>query len=166
MTRIGVTKKMAGMKPGNIVILLTGPHAGRRAVVLKSLEKNRIVVTGPQSKVPLTRIPITQVIKTSTSIDISKLDTSKVTDKIFRDIGKSKDSQNRRTRRTCYRGDIINKQIKSDVHDIPQEVLDLQKSIDNTITNETQKDQLLTEYLTKPFSLDSTLGLYPHELKF
>lgn len=58
--------------PGTIVILLSGPHRGRRAVALKSLPSGNILVTGPYAVngVPLKRVNPAYVIATSTKVPL------------------------------------------------------------------------------------------------
>ena len=58
--------------PGSVVILLSGPHRGRRVVVLKHLEAGNILVTGPYAinGVPLKRVNAAHVISTSTRVPL------------------------------------------------------------------------------------------------
>lgn len=58
--------------PGSVVILLSGVHRGRRAVVLKSLSTGSLLVTGPYAinGVPLKRVNPAYVIATSTRVPL------------------------------------------------------------------------------------------------
>ncbi|KAG9397635.1 60S ribosomal protein L6E [Carpediemonas membranifera] len=72
--------------PGSIVILLAGRYAGSRAVFLKQLDSGLLLVTGPHkvNGVPLRRVNQRYVIGTSTSIDVSKVDLSNVSEEWFK----------------------------------------------------------------------------------
>merc|ERR1711972_1284529 len=75
--------------PGSVVILLSGRFRGRRVVCLKTLESGLLLVSGPYkcNGVPLKRVNAAYVIPTSSKLNVSNVDVSKVDDKFF---GKSK----------------------------------------------------------------------------
>lgn len=60
------------VQPGNVVILLSGTHRGRRVIVLKTLASGNILVTGPYAVngVPLKRVNPAYVISTSTKVSL------------------------------------------------------------------------------------------------
>jgi len=73
--------------PGTIAVMLAGRFRGRRVVVLKQLPKNGpLVISGPMkyNGVPLRRVDSRYIIATSTKVDISGVDTSKVTAETFK----------------------------------------------------------------------------------
>ena len=72
--------------PGTIAIMLAGRFRGRRVVIVKQLPKNGpLVISGPMklNGVPLRRVNSRYVIATSTKIDVSGVDTSKITPEVF-----------------------------------------------------------------------------------
>merc|ERR1712028_312338 len=80
------TKLKASLVPGAVVILLAGRFKGKRAVFLKQLESGLCLITGPfkVNGIPLRRVPQSYVIGTSTVVDVSKADTTAVTDCQFK----------------------------------------------------------------------------------
>ena len=79
-------KLRAGIKSGQVLILLSGRFRGRRVIFLKQLESGLLLVTGPYklNGVPLKRVNQAYVIPTRTSVNvgtIKHLDT--VTDEFF-----------------------------------------------------------------------------------
>merc|ERR1712195_116635 len=80
------TKLKASLVPGAVVILLAGRFKGQRAVFLKQLPSGLCLITGPYkvNGIPLRRVPQSYVIGTSTVVDVSKADTTAVTDCQFK----------------------------------------------------------------------------------
>ena len=79
------TKLNPKIKPGNVLILLTGRFKGRRVVFLKQLPSGLLLVTGPYkvNGVPLKRVNQAYVIPTSTNVSLAGLKLDGVDDKYF-----------------------------------------------------------------------------------
>lgn len=73
------------MRPGSVVILLSGNNRGRRVVVLKRLASGNLLVTGPHSVngVSLSRVNPAYVLSTSTSVSLDGV-TANVDDSFFK----------------------------------------------------------------------------------
>lgn len=147
-------KLRASLKPGAIMILLSGRHRGKRVVMLGSLPSGLILVTGPYAinGVPMRRVDPAYVIGTSTTVDVSGVDVSKYDDAYFK-----------RTKKPAS-NDADMEDSKGKKMTLPEHKVADQKTVDASLVAAIKKDRLLKGYLSSKFSL--TNGQCPHELKF
>merc|ERR1712087_932719 len=155
-------KLRQGLTPGTVLILLVGPYRGRRVIFLKQLKKSgHLAVTGPLAinGVPLRRVGQKFVIITSTKIDISKVDTTKITDYFFnkgtplRKLWKLK-----KNKRKLY--NIKKKKIEANRVNKKE----MQLAVDKGILEELQGEYLMKKYLAAYWSIIP--GEPPHAIKF
>lgn len=150
------TKLRKSIKAGSVVILLAGRFRGKRVIVLKQLASGTLLVTGPYkiNGVPLRRVNQAYVIATSTSVDVSKVDVTKIDDAFFKVDSKAKktkdgeaffDKDAKKTPVSAAR--------KTETARVGAAVLAAVKAVPQ-----------LAEYLNAKFSL--TRGQKPHLLKF
>lgn len=117
-----------------------------------------MAVTGPYAlnRVPVRRAHQKFMIATSTKIDVSRVEMSKLTDEYFKKEAKRTEA-----------GDITEQTSASPMKaHRSQAMKDDQKALDASLLVEIRKTPLLDQYLKTRFSLTSTFGLKAHELKF
>jgi len=153
----GRTAKLRkSIKAGSIVILLAGRFRGKRVIVLKQLKSGLLLVTGPYkvNGVPLRRVNQAYVIGTSTSVDVSKIDVSKIDDAFFaRAVVKSAKKD----------GDkFFDKDAKKEGPNATRKAE--QKRVDAAIAPLLKTNKVLKSYLNAKFSLRN--GQRPHLIKF
>lgn len=163
--RAPANKLKPGLETGSVIILLTGPYKGRRAVVLKALESGLLLITGPHlvNGLPLRRVHQKFVIVTSTKLDLSSVNVPEhINDSYFARPAKehkSPASTNAEgqsiftARKTPY---VLTEQRKAD-----------QAAIDGQIYEVLKKHperQFLVPYLASQFFLKNRQ--YPHQMKF
>jgi len=147
------TKLRRSLQPGKILIVLAGPFAGRRVVLLKQLGSGLLLVTGPYSLngVPLRRLNSAYVIGTSTKVDISKVDVSSIDDKFFAKTVEKK-----------QKGEFIEE--KKQKKPVSESRKSEQSRVDGALTTAISAVPQLTEYLKTRFSLSH--GQRPHFMRF
>ena len=156
-------KLRASLQPGAILILLAGRFKGKRVVLLSALPSGLLLVSGPYSVngVPLRRVNAAYVIGTSTSVDVSGVDSSKLNDAMFK-AAEDKSKKKRTTKRS--EGEEFFKEADAAAlaskTGVSPEFVAAQKAVDGAI----KLDDDLKGYLGATFSLSA--GDRPHLLKF
>jgi large subunit ribosomal protein L6e len=150
-------KLRKSITPGTVLILLAGRFRGRRVVFLRQLPSGLLLVTGPYkvNGVPLRRLNQAYCIATSTKLNVTGVDVSKVTDSLFTRAAETKKSGKKTE--TEFAGEKKNKTLSA-------EFIALQKTVDASIIKSIGKDKVVNAYLKTTFSLSN--GVLPHELKF
>ena len=166
--------------PGTIVIMLAGRFRGRRVVVLKQLPNNGpLVVTGPfkYNGVPLRRVNSRYVIATSTKIDVSAVDTTKVTNDLFKREAAGKAAKGEKD----FMGDKDKKAAEAGAKKtakatkskgpnggkVSEERKNLQKAVDTALIAALKKDEVGKQkvgYLKSVFTIMP--NDQPHRMKF
>ncbi|CAI2736437.1 unnamed protein product [Schistosoma spindalis] len=155
-----VRKIRSSIQPGTILILLAGPHKGKRVVFLKALKSGLLLVTGPfkYNGVPLRRVNQCYVIATSTRINISELEIPKhIDDEYFRRA----DLKEHKTEAEKLFSTETKKYTVSDTRKEDQKVVDNQ--IRASIKSHPDS-KILHAYLRSLFSLGKRD--YPHKMIF
>lgn len=143
------------VKPGHVVILLTGRFKGKRVVVLKQLDSGLLLVSGPfkVNGVPLKRVNQKFVIGTSTKVDISKVNVESINDALFSREGEKKISSKDLdffTKESMKKKEVSAARVAA------------QKSVDAALEGSLDAD--LKAYLGARFTLRN--NVFPHALKF
>ncbi|CAB9499775.1 60S ribosomal protein L6 [Seminavis robusta] len=143
--------------PGTILIILAGRFRGKRVVFLKALESGLLLVSGPYkiNGVPLRRINQAYVIATSTKIDVSGVDVSKIDDAYF---GRANDAPKAEGEDEFFSGDAPKPAVVSDQRKTDQ------KAVDDVILKTIGTTEMLEGYLAAHFSLSASDK--PHLLQF
>jgi len=152
-SNVNPPKVRASITPGTVLILLAGRFRGSRVVCLKSLESGLLLVTGPYkiNGVPLRRVNQAYVIATSTKLDVSGVDVSKIDDSYFARVQSDEPEE-------FFAGDAPKPAIVSDQRKADQKAVDdaLMKSIDSV--------DMMAGYLKARFSLNKADK--PHKMIF
>jgi len=148
------------LTPGTVVIVLVGPHKGKRAVFLKQLASGLLLITGPYrfNGLPLRRINQIYVIGTKTKIDISQLKVpDNVNDQYFKRAKRGK-------KKTAEADIFASKKAEYAVSD--QRKQD-QKTVDKALISIIKKNANKTDlrgYLSSHFELKK--NQFPHRMTF
>lgn len=150
------SKLRASITPGTVLIVLAGRFRGKRVVFLKQLPSGLLLVTGPYkvNGVPLRRLNQAYVIATSTKINVSKVDVSKIDDCLFLKAEEKKKKDEKE-----FFAD--NQAKKNEISAVRK---DYQKAVDAPLLAAIKAVPQLAHYLNAKFSL--TKGQRPHLIKF
>jgi len=155
----GVAKLRSSIKPGTVLILLSGRFRGRRVVFLKQLMgTGLLLVTGPYccNGIPLRRVNQAYCIATSTVVDVSGVDVKKFSDQYF-----AKPKGPKRVKKT---GDeMMTDEEKAPTGPSAERQAD-QKALDDTLMKAIKKTPMMDKYLKARFSLSK--AQMPHKMKF
>lgn len=158
------TKLKPGVEAGRVIILLTGPYRGHRAVVLKVLASGLLLISGPHvvNGLPLRRVHQKFIIVTSVKIDLSKVNVPEnINDQYFAKPVVARPAAQEAAegenlfaqRKPVY---VLSEQRKQDQIAIDKQVLAAAKAH--------PEGRLLIQYLASHFYLKNRQ--YPHQMKF
>ncbi len=139
--------------PGTVLIVLAGRFRGKRVVFLKQLASGLLLVTGPYkvNGVPLRRVNQAYTIATSTKVDVSKVDVSKIGDAFFAR------SETKESKEFAEKKD-------EKKHEVSKERKAAQTAVDSALVAAMKGTPQLAHYLNAKFTL--TNNQRPHLMKF
>lgn len=149
------------LKPGRVVIMIAGHHAGKRVVFLKTLKSGLLLVNGPffVNGCPLRRVSQNYVMATQTRLKLKNYRVpDHIDDKYFKRIRKSE-------KKKAGEGDIFatkkEKYVPSEQRKADQLAVD--QKIKEVIRAEPER-KMIFKYLNSMFGLKSSQ--YPHRMRF
>jgi len=149
----------ANIRPGQVLIVLSGPFRGKRVVFLKQLPSGLLLITGPFkiNGVPLRRINQAYVLATSTTVDVSKVD---VKNKLLIDqtFARPKKAVEKKSEEQYFN------EAASKKASVAPERVALQVAIDRPLLDTVTATPDMKAYLAARFSLKH--GQYPHMKQF
>jgi large subunit ribosomal protein L6e len=150
------------VQAGSVVILLSGPHRGRRVVVLNKLASGNLLITGPYAVngVPLGRVNPAYVLSTSTKVSLDGVNVN-VDDSFFKKS--TRFSKNELKHASEHRLKQVEAG-KAAEGKFKEELKAAQKAVDGKLLENIKKVEHLRGYLGTRFTL--TNGSRPHELRF
>jgi len=154
----------SSITPGTILILLVGPHRGKRVVFLKQLEKSGLLlVTGPLklNATPLRRVAQAFVIATKTHLDIAGVKIpDHINDDYFKAESKSESGKGKGA-------NIFADSAEKKEHTVSEQRKSDQKQVDATILAAIAKHpekKFFCGYLGSRFCIGK--NQYPHKMIF
>jgi len=171
------TRLRSSIKPGTVLILVSGRFRGHRVVFLRQLKSGLLLVTGPFkiNGVPLRRVNQAYVIATSTRVDLTGLNIDKkFNDNYFRIPRKSKATKaeaEKKPEAAAAAAPAAAAEKKKDIFSskkkkggLPTSKVEDQKALDALLLPRVKQVPLLRQYLRELFTLRK--GQYPHRMKF
>ena len=149
-------KLRSSIKPGSVLILLSGRFRGKRVVFLKSLKSGLLAVTGPYkiNGVPIKRVNQVYTVTTSTIVDLKGVALDSITDETFTKDKKAVLAKGAKK----FFAEAAPKVTTSDARK------KLQKDVDDKLMAVLKKDKIMPKYLNARFSLVKNDA--PHLMKF
>jgi len=159
--RTAKPKLRKSLTPGTIVIVLAGRFRGKRVIFLKQLDSGLLLVTGPYkiNGVPLRRVNAAYVLATSTKVDVSAVNVTKIDDAFF----VRKDGASKGKKSSGKDGEFITEE-KKEKTPVSSERKTEQSRVDGALQSAIKAVPNLFHYLNAKFSL--TQGQKPHLLSF
>jgi len=150
------TKLRTSITPGTVLILLSGPHRGKRVVFLKQLASGLLLITGPfnVNGVPLRRVNQAYVIATSTKVNLTGV---KVDDKF-------NDAYFKRPATKKAAGQFIEDKKEDAKKKVEAGRAADQKAVDALLAKAVAAVPELKFYLQSKFGLSK--NEFPHQMKF
>merc|ERR1711976_123720 len=155
----GAAKGRKCIVPGSVVIVLSGRFRGKIVVVMKTLASGLLLVTGPYklNGVPLKRVNAAYVIPTSTKLNVSGVDVSKVDDAYF-----AKSAQKQQSNEDGFFNNKANLSAEEKARMDAKKAT--QKTVDDKLMAEVKKTEHMSGYLRTRFSLRNNMRF--HEMSF
>ena len=155
------TRLNKNIKPGSVLILLTGRFKGRRVVFIKQLKSGLLLVTGPYkvNGIPLKRINQAYVQPTSTIVQFNIAGFNAIDDKYFA-RAKAVKSKTAENNQFFERQAEISPEEKKKLDQKKKTQVDLDKAVVDAV----KAVQHLGAYLNSRFTIRK--NTLPHELKF
>lgn len=162
------------LKPGTVVILLTGRFAGKHAIFLRQLPSGLILISGPfrSNGVPLKRVQQTHVIPTQTRIRLPKNLCKSVKDSWFMkpkslprlEAKKLKEKKEEKKTAKSEKKPVLAVKKTTTRSRLTPLYANTQKRIDKEITRAIKRVPHLNAYIQSRFQLKSTDR--PHNMVF
>jgi len=144
--------------PGTVLILLTGPHRGKKVIFLKQLKSGLLLITGPYkiNGCPVKRVHQKLVLATKTKLDLATIQIpDRMTDAYFRKPEKARKSADNlyKVEKQSY---VPSSERKEDQKSIDKQILE--------VVVKRKDKKIFAAYLRSMFALSKKD--YPHRMVF